>query len=151
VAPLTQALQDSAHNVVRSAQLALSRLASESPNDPELIQAVRAAFERHAAGPRNLAIFLARSLLQSAFRSGAAVAGEMLDLVESRLPDPGGLWDPYVAALEYLRSDRNPAVLERQQPEMREAIELLVGGSGPTRLAASSDPNSPASGKMAGR
>jgi hypothetical protein len=33
---------------------------------------------------------------------------------------------PYEIAAEYLSSDRDPAVLERQQPEIREAVLLLV-------------------------
>jgi hypothetical protein len=37
-----------------------------------------------------------------------------------------GLLRPYRIALEYLDSDRDAAVLERQQPEMREAVLLLV-------------------------
>ena len=37
------------------------------------------------------------------------------------------LWRPYEIAYEYLSSDRDPAILEQQQPEMREAVLLLVG------------------------
>ncbi|MCH7783332.1 hypothetical protein IID62_09735, partial [candidate division KSB1 bacterium] len=38
-------------------------------------------------------------------------------------------------ALDYLKSDRDPMIMERQQPEMREAIQLLVDAfdKGPER------------------
>jgi len=35
-------------------------------------------------------------------------------------------YNPYTIALEYLDSDRDPAIIERQHPEMRDAIQLLV-------------------------
>ncbi len=38
-----------------------------------------------------------------------------------------GFWRPYEIAAEYLSSERDPAILEQQHPEMREAVLLLVG------------------------
>ncbi len=43
-----------------------------------------------------------------------------------------GMSTPYGVAAEYLSSNRDPAVLERQQPEMREAVMLLVNLSDET-------------------
>lgn len=36
------------------------------------------------------------------------------------------IFKPYVTALEYIKSNEDPATIERQQPEMREAVNLLV-------------------------
>jgi DNA-binding MarR family transcriptional regulator len=50
------------------------------------------------------------------------------EVVECMTAEAGDLWfwAPHMVALEYLESDRDPAILERQQPEMREAVQLLV-------------------------
>ncbi|MEW5804052.1 MAG: hypothetical protein AB1847_18300 [bacterium] len=58
------------------------------------------------------------------------VRDTILELVGTPIPyllsDAKALYAPYMIALEYLQSGRDPAVMERQQPEMREAIQLLV-------------------------
>lgn len=36
------------------------------------------------------------------------------------------IFKPYVKALEYLKAERKPGIMERQQPEMRDAVQLLV-------------------------
>ena len=51
---------------------------------------------------------------------------ETIAAVRANLADAEPICAPYVTALDYLESDRAPAVLERQQPEMREAVQLLV-------------------------
>jgi hypothetical protein len=33
---------------------------------------------------------------------------------------------PDIIAVEYIKSNKDPAIIERQQPEMREAVQLLV-------------------------
>ncbi len=70
-----------------------------------------------------------RDLLRSAFESGAperiaraieSTAGAANDNCND------ALLAPYITALHYLQADRDPAILERQQPEMREAVQLLI-------------------------
>ncbi|MGA1875423.1 MAG: hypothetical protein ACMUIA_07435 [bacterium] len=76
---------------------------------------------------RNINCAFILSLLQSAFRSiDLNIIREAIQAVLSRLSDAEALCAPHITALEYLESDRDPAVLERQQPEMREAAQLLV-------------------------
>lgn len=51
---------------------------------------------------------------------------EAIRAVTPRLGDSDELLAPYSIALDYLESGKDVAVLERQQPEMREAAELIL-------------------------
>jgi DNA-binding MarR family transcriptional regulator len=127
VEPLTRLLQDFDFGVRRSAEIALTHLASEH-SDPSLVQVIAGGFRDLVLAPRSLRVLVARVLLRSAFRSNdLATIRNNFELVTSELGDSGGMWVPYDAALRYLESNRDPAVLDQQNPEMREAIELLVG------------------------
>ncbi len=50
-----------------------------------------------------------------------------IGIIKVHLKDGESLCAPHMVALNYLDSDRDPAILERQHPEMREAVELLLG------------------------
>jgi DNA-binding MarR family transcriptional regulator len=69
-----------------------------------------------------------RAVLRSAFRSAnlEIIRNTITTIVAAKFSDTEAFYAPYVAALEYIQSDKNPAVLERQHPEMRDAIQLLV-------------------------
>ena len=70
---------------------------------------------------------VAQQLLRSAWRSAnPPFIRQAVDVVRSHLPDGADVCAPHEAALEYLDSDRDAAILERQYPEMREAVELLI-------------------------
>ena len=126
VEPLTRLLQDLDVGVRRTAGIALTHLASEHP-DPNLIQVIAGAFRTLVPAPSSLRVFIARTLLRCAFRSKhLQTIRNNIELVSSELGNSGGMWAPYEAALRYLESNCDPAVLAQQNPEMREAIELLV-------------------------
>jgi len=73
-------------------------------------------------------MYIARTLLRSAFQTGdRRVISETLDLITGKIAANEAVWTPYNVALQYIESDRNPAVLTRQHPEMREAATLLIG------------------------
>jgi hypothetical protein len=104
----------------------LGRIASEKPI-PDLARVIGALIEEMADELRERAVSVVRMLLRSAFRSAnLEMIRDAIDVVASRLSDSEALCAPYVAALEYLQSGRDPAVMERQHPEMREAVQLLV-------------------------
>ena len=68
-----------------------------------------------------------QTLLRSSFWTGnLKVIHKVINEVRHLISNADALCAPYMAAYEYLNSKRDPAVLERQQPEMLEAIQLLV-------------------------
>jgi hypothetical protein len=67
------------------------------------------------------------SVLAAAFRSqDLNVVRGAIRAIESRWQDGAALYAPHAIALNFLESGRSPEILERQQPEMREAVEMLV-------------------------
>jgi len=71
---------------------------------------------------------LAFRVLRSAFLSGDLGVIEPAVLVAvTRLEDGADVCAPHLLAIRYLKSDRDPSVMERQHPEYRDAILLLVG------------------------
>ncbi|MFQ5754021.1 MAG: HEAT repeat domain-containing protein, partial [bacterium] len=126
VQPLIECLHDKANNVRGSALTALSRIASEKPI-AELSRVIYVLIENLEQEPRDRAESIVRMLLRSAFRSANLdMISDVIHVVSSHLPDSDVLCAPYLVTLEYLKSGREPSVIERQHPEMREAIELLV-------------------------
>ena len=105
-----------AWDVRGSAIKALGRIASEMPVDnlreiipKQFSRSVVRAFIKAAFGSSNIAKI--RVAIESA-------------KVNSKHDDT--FFAPYNIALEYLESDRDPAVIERQHPEMRDAVQLLT-------------------------
>ena len=126
VSILTKCLKDEANNVRGSAVTALGRIASEIPI-PNLAQVMKALIEEAIESPKELLESAVQMLLRSVFRSAnLGLIHDTIETVTSHLDDAEELCAPYVAALRYLQSDRDPAVMERQHPEMREAVQLLV-------------------------
>lgn len=70
---------------------------------------------------------ISHNLLRSAFRSrDAMLIRQSLEVTTCRFSNGDRIFAPHFLALEFVDSDRDPAILERQQPEMREAAMLLV-------------------------
>ncbi len=68
-----------------------------------------------------------RKFLKVAFRSSDLKRiEEVIESIRAHSKLNNNFFYPYTIALEYLESDRDPGVIERQQPEMRDAVELLV-------------------------
>ncbi len=125
---MTHRLRDDDTKVRRAALRALGRIAIDTPI-PELPRPVGDLFTEFTGLAQDRRIALAGGLLRSGFFSGnRELLREMIEAAHARLADADLICAPYVAALDYLESDRAPAVLERQQPEMREAVQLLVEG-----------------------
>ena len=123
---LIECLKDDASNVRGSAATALGRIGSGEAI-AGLMEAIEALIdERHGQGEPPLAHALAL-LLRSAFRAGGIAAiRSAVACVEQRLPDGPSLCAPHRTALDYLDADRDPAILDRQHPEMRDAVEMLI-------------------------
>jgi HEAT repeat protein len=95
---------------------------------PYLSAVVGTVLDELSGQPARRTDWAARALLRSAFRSGnLAMIREVVDLVRTRLPNGHDLSAPHRIALAYLESKRDPAIIERQHPEMRDAVALLVG------------------------
>ncbi len=154
VEPLIRVLEDPANDVRGSAATALGRIGDLTAVEP-LIATLkdRARDVRSSAivalgyiaddltGPqiRNLlSVFIESNmpswsfrrvipiLLRAIFRAGdlASIRASLRKVRE--VASDEGLWQPYEVAYEYLSTDRDPIILEQQQPEMREAVMLLV-------------------------
>jgi HEAT repeat protein len=126
VEPLIKCLRDVDYGVRASAVTALGRIASEIPI-PHLAEVIGALVDEVADRLLDRDAPLVRMLLRSAFRSAnLEMVRDSIQIVMSRLSNAEALCAPYVVALEYLQSNRDPAIMERQHPEMREAMQLLV-------------------------
>jgi hypothetical protein len=79
-----------------------------------------------AVGITDLTHILTRTF-QIAFTSTdlSHISG-LLSLASELLPQYKQLFVPYCLARDYLESGKSPSFLNRQHPEMREAITLLV-------------------------
>jgi len=126
VETLLECLHDEANNVRGSAATALGRIALEKPIS-KLPQVTIAFIEAIRNKQRKKMVSFIHPLLRASFRSAnLEVVRDTIDAVMSRLSDAEALCAPYTLALEYLQSGRDPAVMDRQHQEMREAIQLLV-------------------------
>ncbi len=123
IEPLLMRLQDDVQAVRVKAVAALGKIASEKAI-PDISLVIDFLLEEIDELPP---VDMLRTFLQSVFRSAdLGMIGNAIDIVWSRLPSVESWCQPYTVAFDYLQSDRRPAVLERQHPEMREAVQLLV-------------------------
>ncbi len=126
VGQLIHTLDDAASNVRRSAAIALGCFADKL-SGPAIRKTLRVLIESSTSQARLSLRQVVQILLRTLFRTADLDSiRESLREVEgaSRLED---VWRPHGIALNYLSSGRDPAILEQQQPEMREAVMLLVG------------------------
>lgn len=119
-------LKDSANNAQSSAAIAFARLSLDK-FIPNLTRILQTLVELVKTYPPESVEALLRQILNSAFRSGnLQTVRDSLKIVTDIPGYSKEFYAPYLIALEYLESDRNPAVIERQHLEMREAVLLLV-------------------------
>jgi len=116
VDPLISALKDEANDVRGSAIKALGRIASEMPVD-----------DLREIMPKQFSRSVVRAFIKAAFgSSNIAKIRVAIESAKVNLKYDDTFFAPYNIALEYLESDRDPAVIERQHPEMRDAVQLLT-------------------------
>jgi HEAT repeat protein/DNA-binding MarR family transcriptional regulator len=126
IEPLIRCLQDKANDVRGSSAIALGRLCAITPV-PNILQVIDTLLDLQKDILPHKILSSMRQLLQSSFRIGdLKTVRDSLEIVKSKLSDADEFCVPYLAAVEYLESNRNPAIIERQHLEMREAILLLV-------------------------
>ena len=126
VQPLIDLMADPDAITRGSAATALGRI-SLTHTIPELESVFWLLIESLGRVPEDLLNALIESLLRSCLRSrNLELLEEILTGISRRLPDSSVFCLPYKIAAEYLKSGRNPAVLERQHPEMREAAQLVI-------------------------
>ena len=126
IQPLIGCLQDPDGITRGSAATALGRI-DLSHGIPELGRIFWLIIDSPGPLPETVLNARIESLLRSCLRAGnLQVVQELLTEISERLPDSSAFCLPYVVAADYLRSNGDPAVLERQQPEMREAAQLVI-------------------------
>ncbi len=151
VEPLIQALNDNAANVRISAALALGYIAAGF-SVSGLHRVLGTISEAIAELPRGSSLEILRGLLQAIFGSGDLdLIQRGVELLVREIDAPQAFWLPYEITVKHLVSDSDPAVLERQQPEMREAVELLVGAFEEGAAAAGASASSARSPLLAAR
>ncbi len=122
---LITALQDEASNVQKSATLAIGHIASERP----LVNLKKVMGRIAELMGKESIIFsqVVRAYFKTAFSSAnLAKVREAIESAKINLKYNDMFFIPYNTALKYLESDRDPAIIERQHPEMRDAVQLLV-------------------------
>ncbi len=126
VEPLIRALDNQANNVRGSAAAALGHFADEIRGS-EIRKALRVLVESSTNGGGSRLHRVLQTFLRALFRSAdlESIRESIREAVMVSTHE--GFWRPYEIAAEYLSSERDPAILEQQHPEMREAVLLLVG------------------------
>ncbi len=126
VPSLIRALDDPSEIVRGRSATALGRIGT-----PEAITAIRDAIPEIIGTVMTQAnqtrIRAGGFFLRAAFRSGnIEILQALTEEFASRIENGEEVFLPHRIALDFLRSDRDPMILSRQPPEMREAVELLV-------------------------
>jgi HEAT repeat protein/VanZ family protein len=139
---LIECLRDTADNVRGSAAVAIWRIAPELPASA-LGEAVAELTALRLRDPLPAARDALALVLRSVFRpDNLDSARTVVACVERELPDGKALCAPHRVALNYLDAGRDPAILDRQHPEMREAVEMLVSALDCTGVASAELPGS---------
>ncbi|MCK4766171.1 MAG: HEAT repeat domain-containing protein [Candidatus Aminicenantes bacterium] len=126
VPALIECLIDKAKDVRISSIIALGKIASTRPVQ-NIDKVIRVLIEIKSNEIRNLIVKAIRELLDSAFRWGDVdTISASVEHAKKGFKKGPEIFKPYIVALDYITSNRDPAVLERQQPEMREAAQLLI-------------------------
>ncbi len=123
---LIACLSDRAVVVRGSAAAALGRVMTSKAvvAVASAIPSLATAFNTQAEATRTAG---AEFFLRAAFHSGnLEVVRAFVEGLVSGIDDGEETFLPHRIALDFLRSKRDPMILSRQPPEMREAVELLV-------------------------
>ena len=93
----------------------------------DLARTIGTVLEEMANASQEQLISVVRVSLRSAFATANLdIIRGAINTVIPHLNNAETVCAPYGVALEYLQSDRDPAIMERQHPEMRDAVQLLV-------------------------
>jgi HEAT repeat protein len=123
---LIGSLKDEAKNVRISSIIALGKITSKKPIQ-HLDQLIHALLEIKTDKSFYVSKQLFRNLLDSGFCSGDIEMIEAaVEQAKKGFKNGEEIFKPYIIAVEYIKSHRDPAIIERQHPEMREAVQLLV-------------------------
>jgi hypothetical protein len=125
------ALVDSLQYDGNSVNRAIAATALGCIGAPEAITAVVSAIPELIQGflaqPPSSRVAGGRFFLRAAFRSGnLEVVQAFVEGFVSGIDNGEEAFMPHRVALDFLRNHRDPMILSRQPPEMREAVELLV-------------------------
>ncbi len=126
VPPLVEALRDkdAVVRVTVAAALGLISMARPVAEMDQVLEALLRDWRERSTGTKWRIV---HSVLRSAFEFGDLdKVSRMLDFLFARLEDARRYCKPHLLAMEYLRNNRDAAILERQHPEMRDAIGLLI-------------------------
>ena len=126
IVALIDTLDDADSIVSGKAASALGRI-STSHLIPDLAHNFGKVIDVTSAVEEELRNARLESFLRSCLRSGdLQTLEELLAAIDQKLPDSNLYFLPYRVASDFLGRGRDPAVLERQHPEMREAALLIV-------------------------
>ncbi len=120
------ALNDEGHNVRATVIIALIRIAKKIPVAPlgELVENVLKSLKQLPKRKRSSSV---RELMEILFRSGNPTAiRNNLQYARAEFKFGNLFYLPYETAIQYIESGYAPAIMERQHPEMRDAVQLLV-------------------------
>jgi len=141
VEPLIKVLNDKASDVRSSARIALVHIAAEGALST-LDKVIYKIFE-HLRNVEPIYLpSIARSMFRAAFRSAnVKIIDSALESAKKYLDLSDFFYLPYDIAFEYIKSNANPAILDRQHPEMRDAVQLLINlyRQGPAQLGIEKD------------
>jgi HEAT repeat protein len=126
VEPLIKALSDKASDVHRSATVALARIATGTKIS-HLDKVLDKIMKHLSEGAQEISPSGVRDLFGVAFRSAdLKIINTALESAKKYLNLDEFFYLPYETALEYINSKGDPAIMDRQHPEMRDAVQLLV-------------------------
>ncbi len=126
VEPLIKALSDKDNNVRNSASIALIHIAAEGALST-LDKVIDEIFEHLNDVEQKYRPSITRNLFRAAFRSAdLKILGTALESAKKYLDLDALFYLPYEIAYEYIKSNANPTILDRQHPEMRDAVQLLI-------------------------
>jgi HEAT repeat protein len=126
VEPLIIALSDKAHDVRISARIALIHIAAEVAIS-QLDKVIDKIFEHLNNVEEEYLPSITRKLFRAAFRSAdLKIIGAALESAKKYMDLSELFYLPYEIAFEYIEANGDPAILDRQHPEMRDAVQLLI-------------------------
>ncbi|NIM18596.1 MAG: hypothetical protein GTO45_42010 [Candidatus Aminicenantes bacterium] len=93
----------------------------------QLDKVIDKIFEYLSKESKQIVDSASRQLFRAAFRTGdLKIIPRALERAKEYLNLDEFFYLPYEIAYEYIKSDCDPAIIDRQHPEMRDAVQLLV-------------------------
>ncbi|UCH94949.1 MAG: HEAT repeat domain-containing protein [Candidatus Aminicenantes bacterium] len=126
VGALIDSLKDEAKNVRISSIIALGNITLKKPIQ-HLDKVIQLLIEIKTDKSFYVSKQVFRNLLDSGFcSSDIEMIEALVEHARKGFKNGEEIFKPYIIAVEYIKSHRDPAIIERQHPEMREAVQLLV-------------------------